>query len=55
MQKVNARISALHERMAVHDQSDYSGLATLSAELLELGASLTDLETRWLELEELLG
>jgi hypothetical protein len=55
MEKLGARIAAIHERMATHDQSDYEGLADLSAELRELESSLAALETRWLELEELLG
>jgi ABC-type multidrug transport system ATPase subunit len=55
MEKVNAQIASIHERMAVHDQSDYAGLAAISAELRELEATLATVETRWLELEELLG
>ncbi len=41
--------------MAVHDQSDYTGLGALSAELAAIQSQLDDVESRWLELEELLG
>jgi ATP-binding cassette subfamily F protein uup len=41
--------------MAEHDQGDYAGLADLSAQLGVLEASLSVVETRWLELSELLG
>jgi ATP-binding cassette subfamily F protein uup len=41
--------------MAEHDQSDYAGLGALSSELDALTQSLSTVETRWLELSELLG
>jgi ATP-binding cassette subfamily F protein uup len=44
----------LHERLAVHDQSDYVGLGVLGDELGALEASVAELETRWLEVSELL-
>ncbi|WP_022886619.1 ABC-F family ATP-binding cassette domain-containing protein [Glaciibacter superstes] len=53
--KRQSEIAALHEKIAVHDQSDYTGLGTLTAQLQELDASVTSLETRWLELSELLA
>jgi ATP-binding cassette subfamily F protein uup len=53
--KMNAQVSALHEKMAVHDQSDYTGLGTITAEIQALEAQILTLENRWLELEELLN
>jgi ATP-binding cassette subfamily F protein uup len=55
IEKLNAQIAELHLKMATHDQGDYAGLAALSAELGALQASLATVETRWLELSELLG
>ncbi|MCU1581716.1 MAG: transport system ATP-binding/permease protein [Microbacteriaceae bacterium] len=55
IEKLNAQISSLHLAMAEHDQGDYAGLAELSAQLGALEASLSTVETRWLELSELLG
>jgi ATPase subunit of ABC transporter with duplicated ATPase domains len=55
MEKITAQIAGVHERMAVHDQSDYAGLGALSTELADLQAQLDTLELRWLELEELLA
>ncbi len=53
--KLNGQIAELHERMASHDQSDYTGIGVLADELRDLQAQLETVETRWLELEELLG
>jgi ATPase subunit of ABC transporter with duplicated ATPase domains len=55
IEKLNAQISSLHVTMAEHDQGDYAGLAELAAQLGALEASLSTVETRWLELSELLG
>ena len=55
LEKANASIAAVHERFAAHDQSDYAGLAELQKELSALQASVDELESRWLELSELLG
>lgn len=55
LEKLAAEIAALHERFATHDQSDYSGLATLTTELQAKEKQQGDLELRWLELSELLG
>lgn len=52
--KLQARIAALHEALAVHDQSDYGGLGTLTGEVQELEASVANFETRWIELSELI-
>ena len=53
--KLNAQIAGVHERMAEHDQSDYAGLGVLAKELADLQAQLDTVELRWLELEELLA
>lgn len=55
MAKLQEQIDGLHLRMAEHDQSDYVGLGALAAELQGIQAQLGDIETRWLELSELLG
>jgi len=55
IEKLNGQIAALHVKMAEHDQSDYAGLGELSKELDALQSSLSVVETRWLELSELLG
>ncbi len=52
--KQQARIAALHEELAVHDQGDYDGLGKLTREISELNASVADFETRWVELSELI-
>ena len=48
-------VKQVHARMAVHDQSDYAGLAELSAEISKIEGTIADLEMRWLELSDLLG
>ena len=53
--KLQAEEVVQHEKLAVADQSDYQLLTQLSAELRELESTVADLETRWLELSELLG
>jgi hypothetical protein len=52
MAKVAEQVSALHSTMAAHDQSDYSGLAELTARLRVLESENAELEDRWLELSE---
>ena len=53
--KLNGQIAEVHSRMAAHDQNDYTGLGTLSTEITGLQAQLDEVETRWLELTELLS
>ncbi|QWT23807.1 ABC-F family ATP-binding cassette domain-containing protein [Subtercola sp. PAMC28395] len=55
LEKYGTQVAQIHERMAAHDQSDYPGLAALSAELDGVQNTLSDLELRWLELSELLA
>ncbi|MDQ1607883.1 MAG: transport system ATP-binding/permease protein [Microbacteriaceae bacterium] len=53
--KLADQIAQVHERLAQHDQSDYDGLGALTDELRALESQVAELETRWLELSELLG
>ena len=53
--KVQDQEKAQHEKLAVADQSDYQLLTQLSADLRALESMVTDLETRWLELSEMLA
>ncbi|HEY5230943.1 MAG TPA: ABC-F family ATP-binding cassette domain-containing protein [Galbitalea sp.] len=55
IEKLQGQIGEVHLKLAEHDQSDYTGLGTLSTELNGLEAQLSDIELRWLELSELLG
>ncbi|RFA19864.1 ABC-F family ATP-binding cassette domain-containing protein [Subtercola boreus] len=55
MEKYGTQVAGIHEKMATHDASDYTGLGALSAELDTAQATLADLELRWLELSELLA
>ena len=52
--KLQGEEATIHERLAAHDQSDFEGLTTLSAELRALEAQVADLETRWLEVTALI-
>jgi ATPase subunit of ABC transporter with duplicated ATPase domains len=54
LEKLQVQIAEQHERLARHDQSDYVGLGTLGDELRALEDAVADLETRWLEVSELL-
>jgi ABC-type multidrug transport system ATPase subunit len=49
------QIAAVHARMAAHDQNDYVGLGAIGTELQTIEKQQSDLELRWLELEELLN
>jgi ATP-binding cassette subfamily F protein uup len=55
IEKLTGQIADLHLKLAEHDQSDYAGLGTLTTELRGLETSVADVETRWLELSELLA
>ncbi|CAN5439488.1 ABC-F family ATP-binding cassette domain-containing protein [soil metagenome] len=53
--KIAKRITAAHDDLATHDQSDYVGIGRLNAELQTLEVDLAALEERWLEVGESLG
>ena len=55
MGKLATQREALVARMAEHDQSDYTGLAALTAEMTALQDENDRAEERWLELSEQLG
>ncbi|MFT4124349.1 MAG: ABC-F family ATP-binding cassette domain-containing protein [Microbacteriaceae bacterium] len=55
LERLAERIAGIHERMAVHDQSDYEGIGRLSEELRDAEAETASLEERWFELTELVG
>lgn len=52
--KLQDRIVLKHEKIAAHDQTDFAGLGALGVKLSELEGSIATLETRWVELSELL-
>ncbi len=54
MEKLSARIDALHVEMAEHDPADVPGLTALTREVAELEQKVSDHEHRWLELTELI-
>lgn len=54
LEKAGQKIADVHARMAAHDQNDYAGLGELSAELTALDAQTAELESRWLEVTDLL-
>lgn len=51
--KLAAKVDAQHVALAEHDQADHIGIARLTRELRDLEAELTETESRWLELSEL--
>lgn len=53
MEKLSARIDALHVEMAQHDPTDAAGLAGLLKAVTELEQQVEEHEHRWLELTEL--
>ena len=55
MEKIAGQIEKLHEQMAAHDQSDYTGLGELTEKLRAAQAENDELEERWLELSEIVG
>lgn len=52
--KWQQQIAEIHEKLAVHDQSDYDGLGALTSQLQKLENDVVVNETRWIELSELL-
>lgn len=55
LEKLAGEEADLHEKMAAHDQSDYSGLAELVAKQSELNQKRAELENEWLETSEALA
>ncbi len=53
-QIANARatVQSIHDELAVHDQSDFEGLTSLSTRLRDASATLEQLEIRWLSAME---
>jgi ATP-binding cassette subfamily F protein uup len=54
LQKARQKVVDTHELLANADQSDYVGLGELTTTATGLESTIADLETRWLELSELL-
>jgi ABC transport system ATP-binding/permease protein len=48
------QIAAKHRELAEHDQSDHVEITRLTAELRDLEDDVAELESRWLELSEVL-
>ncbi len=55
LEKLSAEESQMHAQMAVHDQSDYAGLADFVARQQKLNEKRDALEIEWLETSQLLG
>ena len=55
LEKLSVEEAALHAEMAVHDQSDYDGLANLVNRQRDLNEKRESLEIEWLETSELVG
>ena len=53
LHKLNGQIEQAHEKVAVHDQSDFAGITALGAKIQAMYGEIADLEVRWLELSEL--
>jgi len=54
LEKLSVDETALHQKMAAHDQSDFVGLAELASKQSELNQKRDQLELEWLETSELL-
>lgn len=54
MSKLATQIAKKHEDMAAQDQTDFEGLAQLTASVRELEGEMTGLEEQWLETSEAL-
>ena len=55
LEKLATRIAEVHAQMATHDQSDYQGLGDLAKEIAAVQGERSQLETRWLQLADVLG
>lgn len=54
LSKLNQEISAIHEQMAEHDPSDYTGLTELNEQIKNIQNQIDDLEEEWLNIGEAL-
>ncbi|MGQ1797947.1 ABC-F family ATP-binding cassette domain-containing protein [Kocuria oceani] len=52
LEKLTAKVETIHAELAAHDQSDYTGLAGITARLTAVQDEIEELELRWLELSE---
>lgn len=52
LDRLSQQVAQLHDVMAAHDPSDYSGLAELTATLRDLERESAALEQRWFEVSE---
>ena len=50
--RINADLEKLHAKMAMHDQSDFMGLADLTAKQRSMEEEIEELEMEWLDLGE---
>ena len=55
LQKLGQQVADVHRELAEHDQTDYAGLGILTESLAKLQAETVRVETRWLELADVLG
>lgn len=55
LEKLASEEATLHEKMAVHDQTDFTGLSELVAKQSELNEKRQQLENEWLETSEALS
>ena len=55
LEKLASEEATLHEKMAVHDQTDFAGLSELVAKQSELNEKRQQLENEWLETSEALS
>jgi len=55
LERLAGLITAKHDELAAHDQSDYEALIRLGDELRALESEVAEREERWLELSESLG
>ena len=53
--KLQGQVDALHVQLAEHDPADYAGMGALHEQVRGLESQLATVETRWLELGELLA
>lgn len=55
LDKLGTEVTALHRRMAEHEQGDYEGLQGFADQLRAVEGETVELEERWLELSDLIG